>query len=109
VRFLARGIVESCNEAAEMTRCLLALRDEWRQRVSSLRGDATGRKLVEILIGSPIVTANSVKEQLGVSFPAANTAIGQLVDLGILQASERRRNRIFVAGQVVALLKRGGE
>jgi DNA-binding GntR family transcriptional regulator len=77
--------------------------------VSSLRGDATGRKLVEILIGSPIVTANSVKEQLGVSFPAANTAIGQLVDLGILQASERRRNRIFVAGQLVALLKRGGE
>jgi Fic family protein len=109
VRFLARGIVESCNEAAEMTRRLLALRDEWRQRVASLRGDATGRKLVEILIGSPIVTANSVKEQLGVSFPAANTAIGQLVDLGILQASERRRNRIFVAGQVVTLLRRGVE
>lgn len=51
----------------------------------------------------------SVKEKLGVSFPAANTAIGQLVDLGILQASERRRNRIFVADQVVALLKRGVE
>ena len=109
VRFLARGVVESCNEAAEMTRRLLALRDEWRQRVASLRGDATGRKLVEILIGSPILTANSVKEQLGVSFPAANTAIGQLVALGILQASERRRNRIFVADQVVALLRRGVE
>ncbi|MBU0593544.1 MAG: Fic family protein [Gammaproteobacteria bacterium] len=107
VRFLARGIVESCNEAAEMTRRLQGLRDEWRMRVSSLRGDATGRKLIEILIGSPIVTANSVKEQLGVSFPAANTAIAQLVELGILQASERRRNRIFVAGQVVALLRRG--
>ena len=109
VGFLARGIVESCNEAAEMTRRLLALRDEWRKRVASLRGDATGRKLVEILIGSPIMTANSVKEQLGVSFPAANTAIGQLVDLGILQASERRRNRIFIAGQVVSLLRRGIE
>jgi Fic family protein len=107
VRFLARGIAESCHEAAEMTRRLLALRDEWHLRVSSLRGDATGRKLVQILIGSPVVTANSVKKQLGVSFPAANTAIGQLVDLGILQASEQRRNRIFVADQVVALLRRG--
>jgi len=51
----------------------------------------------------------SAKEMLGVSFPAANTAIGQPVDLSILQASERRRNRIFVADQVVALLKRGVE
>lgn len=107
VRFLARGIIESCAEAAEMTRDLLALRDEWRSRVSSLRGDATGRKLVEILIGAPIVTANSVKERLGVSFPAANTAIAQLVDLGILKATERRRNRVFAADQVVALLRRG--
>ena len=107
VGFLARGIIESCTEAATMTRQLLALRDAWRTRVSALRGDATGRKLVEILIGTPIVTANSVKEQLGVSFPAANTAIAQLVDLGILQTSERRRNRIFVADQVVTLLRRG--
>lgn len=109
VGFLARGVVESCTEVAAMTRRLLALRDGWRQQVSSLREDATGRKLVEILLGRPVVTANLVKQQLGVSFPAANTAITQLVGLGILQASERRRNRVFVADQVVALLRGGGE
>ena len=107
VSFLARGVVESCSEAAAMTRRLLALRDEWRSRVALLRGDATGRKLVEILMGTPIVTANSVKVQLSVSFPAANTAIAQLVGLGILRSSERRRNRIFVADEVVELLRRG--
>jgi DNA-binding GntR family transcriptional regulator len=58
-------------------------------------------------MGTPIVTASSVKEQLGVSFPVANTAIAQLVALGILQPLERRRNRNFVAGQVVKLLRRG--
>jgi len=109
VGFLARGITESCAEAAQMTQRLLALRDEYRQRVAALRSDASGRKLVEILIGSPVVTANSAKDQLGVSFPAANMAITQLVDLGILRASERRRNRIFVADRVVTLLREGVE
>ena len=56
-----------------------------------------------------MVTANSAKDQLGVSFPAANMAITQLVDLGILRASERRRNRIFVADRVVTLLREGVE
>ena len=107
IRFLARGVVESCEEAARMTRALQALREEWRGRVSSLRGDATGRKLVEILIGSPVITANSAKEKLGVSFPAANTAITQLIELDIPLASERRRNRTFVAHQVVTLLRGG--
>ncbi len=109
VRFLARGVSASCTEAAMLTRNLLTLRDAWRQHVATLRGDATGRKLIEMLLGTPIVTANSVKERLGVSFPAANTAIAQLVRLGILQASERRRNRVFVAHEVVALLRRGGD
>jgi Fic family protein len=107
IRFFARGVVESSQEAVLMTRQLQKLREEWRAKVASLRGDATGRKLVELLIGTPVVTANTAKEQLGVSFPAANTAITQLIELGILLPSERRRNRIFVAHQVVDLLRGG--
>lgn len=104
-RFFAQAVVASCEEAASAAQRLLALREGWRARVSGLRSDAAARRLVEILIGYPVLSANQAKDHLGVSFPAANAALAQLVDLGIVTEPTRRRNRVFVARDVIDLLE----
>lgn len=104
-RFFAQAVVASCEEAASAAQRLLALREGWRARVSGLRSDAAARRLVEILIGYPVLSANQAKDHLGVSFPAANAALAQLVVLGIVTEPTRRRNRVFVARDVIDLLE----
>lgn len=54
-----------------------------------------------------MVTVNQVAKGLGVAFPAANRALIQLQDLGILESvKEQKRNRVFVARQVIDVLDR---
>lgn len=73
------------------------------------RGDATVWRVVDILVGHPVLTANEVARQLiRVTFPAANDAIAELVALEILRPSTaQRRNLVFQAHQVLNALHTG--
>jgi DNA-binding GntR family transcriptional regulator len=52
-----------------------------------------------------VVTATQVGRQLGVSFPTANHALATLVRAGVLREPGSRRNRIFVADEVIRVLE----
>ena len=57
------------------------------------------------MIGQPAVDAAFVGEKLSVSATAARRAIDQAVTAGILaETSDRKRNRVWIAGEVIALL-----
>lgn len=72
-----------------------------------LRADAAAYRLPDFLIGTPVVTVNKVMQGLHIAFPAANRALTQLQDLGIVEPlKDQRRNRTFVAREVVELLNR---
>jgi hypothetical protein len=59
--------------------------------------------ILRSLPGMPVMTANSAAALIGRSFPAANSAIAQLVDAGILkQVNVGRRNRAFEAAEIIA-------
>lgn len=104
--FLSVAIEAAADESVVMARDLMALRDRWRVALDDLRADATARRLPDLLLGRPTTTANDVCAQLQVSFPAANTALQQLVDRQILQEPAGKRNRIFVAHELLDRLKR---
>jgi DNA-binding transcriptional regulator GbsR (MarR family) len=54
------------------------------------------------LIATPVITVRSVTEDLGVSVPAANNAVAQLVEAEIVtQVRAGRRNRAFEAREIV--------
>jgi Fic family protein len=60
-----------------------------------------------VILGSPVITANRLKNALSVSFPAANTAIAELEAANILEpTSKQGRSRAFVAHEVIARLDR---
>lgn len=104
IRFFAQAMALACEESIDIATRLIHLREAWRETIKNRRADSAVRKLVELLIGTPVVTAGGVKEMLSCSFPAANNSIADLVSFGILKDSGRKRNRFFVATDVIDIL-----
>jgi Fic family protein len=87
---------------------LSALQREWRQLdvVRRTRGDATVRRLIDGLIGQPVVEVTTVGSMYGVSKTAARKAIDTLESAGVLRRVSAARNRpVWEAGEVFALLE----
>ena len=90
----------------EMLSELGEVRKSWNGRLASRR-DSVAWKLLDSLIGDPVVTAAWVAEKHRVSQVAARNAIMQLVEAGVLRkASTGSRNQIWVAEDVTACYDR---
>ena len=75
-------------------------------RASGLRGD-NAMLLVDFALSQPIFTVRQVERRLGITYNGAHRLVGQLADIGILrQFNEGRRNREFVAPDLLAILLR---
>ena len=106
IALMSRAVVDSCDSAIAIARDLKALRDEWLTRLSSLRADATARRLPTWLLGHPVVTVKQIASAMNVSYVVANRAAEQLVAHGILREPVRRRNRVFHATEILERLQR---
>jgi Fic family protein len=86
----------------------------WRRRVSDLRADATGRRLVELLPRHPVISAEVVSKELNVSLTAARTALEALGRRGIVSDYSRasagpgRPVRMWTADELVSLVSAWG-
>lgn len=103
---LARAVSESCDNAIAIANDLERIRQDWSQRLSGLRADATAHRLPTYLLGHPVTTVKHVAAAHGISFVAASRAITQLVERKILTEPKRRRNRVFHAAEILARLER---
>ena len=109
VRFLATGVEVACRESIQIAKELTAIVERWKEALAALklRADAAVYRLPDFLIGTPVVTVNQVMKGLGIAFPAANKALTQLYDLGVVEPlKEQKRNRTFVAREVIQILNR---
>lgn len=76
----------------------------WLETVRPRAGSAS-RTLLSVLVGQPAVTVVWVEERLGVSNTAARRAVDQLTAAGVIfETTDRRRNRVFVARDVIDIL-----
>ncbi|WP_331282942.1 Fic family protein [Kineosporia mesophila] len=105
-------IVERFSEAAfaavgngrVLHRALLDRFAEWEGRLTARRGAAVWRVLA-LLVRQPAITVKFVQEQVGVSAPAAQNAVDQLVGAGVISpVSANRRNRVWLADEVITAL-----
>jgi hypothetical protein len=95
-------------QAIEVAHDLAAIQSAWEQRLSHFRSDSVTRRFPAFLVGHPIVSVKQAADGLEVSIPAANSAIGKLVELGILQSpGEKKWGRVFHAGEILARLATG--
>jgi Fic family protein len=103
-------VIASCRHTLQLIGQLEALHREWTGLLEARRKrrHAAVWSLLDRLSGQPVLTVPEVARQLGISFPAANAAIDELVQLDILRpANEQRRNRSFHAHQVLNALYAG--
>jgi len=106
VTFFATGVEEAAHESMITARELLAILERWHMAVNALglRSDSVIKRFPELLIANPVVTVKQVKDLLGITFPTANAALAKLKAMGILVQTERQRNRVFMAMEVITLL-----
>lgn len=88
IRWFA-GVAE---KAAAATGSLAAqtrhITEAWTRKLNGLRADSAARALVPLLAGHPVLCAPDATDLLGVSKPAARTALRALTDRGVLAPVE---------------------
>lgn len=110
--FFLRGVASVSLEATDTARCILALREDHRARVTQGLGRAAGNghKVLEHLYQRPIVAVADVEALTATSYTAANNLVSRLVELGVLvEATGYRRNRLFRYQAYIDLFGEGGE
>lgn len=106
VELICEAIVASDKEARQTRTALEKLPGQWRKR-GSFRAKSAAQRLLDLLITNPIFTVKLIEAHLGVSKPAANRAVTQLVEAGIVrERTGRERYRVFAAEEVIGLLAR---
>ena len=76
----------------------------WEHAIGARR-DAAVWRVLPLLISQPAVTVRFIQDSTGVSQPAAQNAIDQLLAAGVLNpVGAKRRNRVWVANDVIAAL-----
>ena len=104
-RFSRASFVAVANGSA-LADDLQSAHDEWTDRLRAREGSAARRTLPH-LFSSPAITSAVLRERVGVSQPAADNAIRQLVDADILtKASGMQRGIVYVAPDVISALDR---
>lgn|SRR3546814_928215 len=110
VELLIGSVVESCNESIAITQDLVALAERWERQLGRYRSHSATRRLPRFLLGHPVLSVQQAVEGLGVSQPAANAALNNLLAEGIVSlVNERQWGRVFQATEILARLDRPPE
>ncbi len=102
--------IASCRNTIDLLRELAVTAERWRRLLEErrVRRHAAAWRLIEYLLGQPVVTVNAVAKALQISFVAANSAVNLLLEMDILRAqTQKRRNRAFQTHEVMNLLYTG--
>jgi Fic family protein len=106
IEFICQAIEASFEEAELTRKSLSELPMVWRGRAKFRDGSAAERA-IELLISSPILSAGELARLLEVPFESASKALATLAARGVVkERTGYRRNRIFAAEEVLALLAR---
>ncbi len=106
IGFFLQGVHEQAIDAIKRSKRLLALREEFHDRVYKAQRSALSHKLVDGLFIHPVTTVSLTKELLNVTPRAAQANIYRLVDCQILfEITERKRDRIYVAREIINVVE----
>ena len=109
--FFLEGIAQSSEAASTTIQQMLRIFSDARARVETLARKApSALRMLALLERTPIVTIPFASHELGISFPTASAALGNLVSIGVVrELSGRSRGRTFAFDAYLALLSEGTE
>ena len=106
VSFFASGVAAGAESTRQSIEDLLAWRDEAIATVRRARSSGVPERLAGELIGAPVLMAGQVAARHGITHQGAMNALRRLSFLGLLEETERRGRRVFVATAVIRILTR---
>ena len=102
VMFFLQAVAEQAADAVQRARQLQDLREDWRTIPNTT---PLTLRLIDTLFIYPVVSAPSVRDQLAISYPAAQKHIKKLVAAGILHpAPETAGVKTYVAQAILDVL-----
>lgn len=106
VGFLSDAVIGTVDELFATRAALEALEGIWTQRRTFRRNSASLRTLA-LLQQYPVITIPRLAHLLKVTYPAAATAVSQLVAIKVLEErTGYSRNRMFAAAEALSVLNR---
>lgn len=102
--------IASCRHTVQLLATLKVILDQWQGLLHEQRKrkDAAIWRVADLLLGHPVITVGEIVRRLGISFPSANSAVDELVRLGILRpVNDQRRHRVFQAHEIMNALYTG--
>ncbi len=108
LKFFLRGVSEVSNEATDLARRIVQMREDHRASLlNSLGGGAAnGLRLLESMYQRPYFTVAQAAGYLDVTVQAANTLTGRMLELELItEITGNRRNRVFRYDPYVALFQ----
>lgn len=98
LKFFLRGVADVSNEATEVSRNIVQLREQHRQLISEKLGRAAhnGLNVLEHLYQTPIIQVRNAADWTGTTYANANNLVSKLEEIGLLrEISGKARNRVF--------------
>ena len=107
VAFFAEAVRVQAQLGLTKAEELIGVRDQITQRLRDVGVRGTAIRIAENIIGYPVTTVARAAEQSGVSYESANSAVGRLVDEGVLhEITGGNYRRVFVAQEVLDIINR---
>ncbi len=101
VDYIARCALSACRAASESATTLAGLPGQWRDAVNPRSGSAA-LKLIDSLLGQPLLTAGLAAERANCTPQAAYNAIAKLEEAGVLRnIGKGSRGQAWAAGDVL--------
>ena len=106
IEFFLRGVATQAREALSDARKILALHDEFQITLDkSKRIPESAHRLIDAIFLNPVISISALSKKWDVPFITVKRAVGKLINIGILkEVYERKRNKLFVAPKLMALL-----
>jgi Fic family protein len=104
--FFLRAVASQAKDAVLRSDRLLQLRQNYREQLQSTRASALLLQIVDDLFVKPAISNPGISRALEITPRAAQLNIDKLVAAGVLkEATGKRRNRVYVAPEIVAALE----
>lgn len=106
LRFFVNGVSEESRDAVARSNQLLALRQEYREKLQAQKLPGRTLELMEHLFKVPVITVAGARELLKLTTRSAQQNVDRLLQAGILkEVTGRQRYRVFVAQRIIQIVE----
>jgi Fic family protein len=103
--YFLTGVAGQAQDALHRIQRIDALVAGWRSRLAAASSRLPERSL-DLFVENPFWMVNKLAERLGVAFTTAQRAIDRLESAGVItRATEAKRNRVYCARAILAILE----